>query len=159
MATNISLNQFSPNTPVAGMYCYMPNHPQNHDIRVSENQTTALMAGAILTIDTAVAAPHAPFVKQAAVTDKIVGVLTYNPITNQFVSNDLIAIAQCGDFVYLPADGAITVGSELYFNADNQVTATATAGNSIIGTAWTTATAEGELIKVKLGFKETEAGA
>lgn len=155
MATNISLNQFAPNAKVAGMYAYMANLPQPHDVRVSTNQTTALNAGAILTIDTTVATTTAPALKQAAVTNKIAGVLVYNPMKNSFVANDLIAIARSGDFVYLPAAAAITVGADLYFNANNEVTATATAGNSIVGTAWTTAAAKGDMVKVLLDFKQT----
>lgn len=157
MATNIGLNQFSPNGKVAGMYCYMANLPQPHNIRVSSAQATALNAGAVLTIDNTVAAPEAPAMKQAAVTDRIDGILAYNPITNVFEANDLIAIARSGDFVWMPAAGAITVGADLYFNASNQVTATATAGNSIVGTAWTTAAAEGDFVKVLLNFQTTTA--
>lgn len=157
MVSNISLNQFSPNSKVAGMYAYQANLPQPHNPIVSANQTTALNAGAIVTIDTAVAAPYAPYMKQAAVTDRIDGIVVYNPITNVFEAGDRIAIARSGDILTMPAAGAISAGVPVYFNASNQVTATATAGNSIVGIAWTSATAEGDFIDVLLDFQETAA--
>lgn len=157
MATNISLNQFTPNVPVPGLYAYMANLPQPHNIRVSPNQEDALTAGAILTIDGTATAVNAPAMKQAAVTDRIDGILAYTPLKNTFEKNDVIAVARSGDFVWLPAAAAITAGQELYFNASNQVTATATAGNSIVGIAWTSAAAANDLVQVELKFQKTEA--
>ena len=152
MASNISLNQFAPNAKVAGMYAYMANLPQPHNIRVSAKQETALNAGAVLTIDTTVTSQYAPAMKQAGTTDRIDGVLVYNPVQNEFVAGDRIAIARSGDFVFMPAGGEITVGTELYFNDNNEVVATGT--GSKIGVAYTTATAQGDLIVVELRFKE-----
>lgn len=157
MVQGISLNQFEPNTPVAGMYVYQANLPQLHNVIVSATQTTALQAGAIVTLDAASTNTNAPVVKQAAVTDKIFGVLTFNPVKNQWGAGERIAIARENDIVYMPAAGAVTVGADLYFNSDNEVTATATAGNSIIGTALTPATAKGDLIQVELHFATTVA--
>lgn len=160
MAETLSLNQFDPNVPLPGMYVYMANLPQLHNVLVASSVTSTapLKAGAVLTLDAASTNTNAPVAKQAAVTDPIFGILVYNPIQSSFVGNDRIAIARDGDIVWMPAAAAVNVGAELYFNASNQVTSTPTAGNSIVGKALTKATAAGDLIQVELGFKTTEAG-
>lgn len=157
MATNISLNQFVPNVPIAGLYVYMANLPQLHNVIVSSTQTTALAPGAIVTLDSTATNPHASVAKQAAVTDAIFGVVTYNPIQNRFKAGERIAIARDNDIVWLPAAAAIAEGAILYFTANNEVTSTATAGNSIIGKALTPAAAKGDFVQVELRFSQTEA--
>lgn len=159
MATNISLNQFAPNTPIAGLYVYMANLPQLHNVIVSSSVTaeTPLAPGAVLTLDSTATNLHAPVAKQAAVNDNIFGVLVYNPIVNRFVAGDRIAVARDNDVIWMPAEAAITEGAELYFTADNTVTATATAGNSILGKALTPATAKGDFVQVELRFRTTQA--
>lgn len=162
MAQNISLNAFDIK-PIVGLYVYMANLPQLHNVIVSPNQETPLMAGAVVTIDGTVTNPNAPVAKQAAVTDEILGVIAYSPIVNQFtlngqyIANDRIAVARENDIIWMAAAGAITAGSILYFNANNQVTSTATAGNTIIGIALTPAIAENDLVQVELKFQKTQA--
>ncbi len=161
MAETLQLNQFAPNVPLAGMYVYMANSPQLHNVLVASTvvSTAPLVAGAIVTLDSTSTNTNAPVAKQAAVTDPIFGVITYNPVKQTYIANERIAIARDGDIVWLPAAAAINVGAELYFNTSNQVTSTPTAGNSIVGKALTKATATGDLVQVELGFKTTEAGA
>lgn len=158
MVSNISLNQFAPNNPVAGLYVYMANLPQLHNVIVSATQTTALAPGAVVTLDADATNPHAPVAKQAAVTDTIFGVVTFNPIQNRFRAGERIAIARDNDIVWLPAAGAVAEGATLYFTADNEITSTATAGNSIIGKALTPATAKGDLLQVELRFTQAAGG-
>lgn len=149
---NISLNQFAPNSIVAGLYVYMANLPQLHNVIVSSTQETPLMAGAVVTIDTASTNADATVAKQAAPTDEILGVVTFNPITNSFESGDRIAIARENDIIWMPAAAAIQAGAKLYFTAENQVTSSAS-GNAI-GKALTPATAAGEFVQVELKFAE-----
>lgn len=153
----IDLNQFAPNTPVAGLYVYMANLPQLHNPIISANQSTALTYGAVVTLDSSVSNTDAPVVKQAAVTDNIFGVISYNPVKASWVAGERVAIARANDIVWLPAAGAIAQGAVLYFNSSNKVTSTATAGNSIIGKAITSAAAEGDFVQVELGFATTSA--
>lgn len=153
----IDLNQFAPNTPVAGLYVYMANLPQLHNPIISANQSTALTYGAVVTLDSSVSNADAPVVKQAAVTDNIFGVISYNPVKASWVAGERVAIARANDIVWLPAAGAIAQGAVLYFNSSNKVTSTATAGNSIIGKAITSAAAEGDFVQVELGFATTSA--
>lgn len=160
MAETLSLNQFAPNVPLAGMYVYMANLPQLHNVLVTSSVTSTapLKAGAIVTLDSTSTNTNAPVAKQAAVTDPIFGVITYNPVKQTYIGNERIAVARDGDVVWMPAAAAVNVGAELYFNASNQVTSTPTAGNSIVGKALTKATNTGDLIQVELGFQTTQVG-
>ena len=151
----ISLNQFAPNEPVAGLYVYQANLPQLHNPIISENQATALTYGAVVTLDSAVSNTNAPVVKQAAVDDPIFGVVVFTPIKAQWVAGERVALARANDIVWMVADGAVAQGDVLYFTSDNAVTATVTAGNSIIGKAITSA-ADGAYVQVELGFATTK---
>lgn len=151
----LNLNQFAPNEHFAGMYVYQANLPQLHNVIISEDQSTALNAGAIVALDSASTNTDAPVVLQADVDDKIFGVVTYNPVKNSFVAGERIAIARENDIIYLPAAAAIAVGADLYFTSANKVTSTATPGDSIVGVALTPAAADGDLIQVELHFSQT----
>ena len=144
--------------PAVGSYVYLPNTPQFHNTIVSATQTTPLGAGNIVTLDTASTNSNCPVVKQAAATDLPVGVVILDARINAYSANEKIPVAREGSIVYLPAAAAITAGTKVMFNADNQVTATVTAGNSYIGTALTPATAEDDLVQVELKFEKTQAG-
>lgn len=159
MTANISLNQFAPNAQVPGLYVYMANQPQPHNLIVSSSQATPLVAGAVITLDSASTNKFAPVVKQAAVTDRIYGVIPYNPTVygNSYAAGARCTAAKDGDVIWLPAAGEIAAGAELYFNSSNKVTSTATPGNSIIGIALTPASAADELIQVELHFAKTSA--
>lgn len=150
MTTNISLNQFAPNTPIAGLYVYMANLPQLHNVQVSANQTTPLSAGAVLTLDSSAVNTNSPVAKQAGVTDSVFGVLSYNPVQNSFGSGERISVARGNDIVWMPAAGAIAEGATLYFTADNQVTSTVTSGNTKLGVALTPAATKGDFVQVEL---------
>lgn len=153
----LDLNQFAPNQPIAGLYAYQANLPQIHNAVISANQSTALTYGAVVTLDSSVSNADAPVVKQAAVTDNIFGVITFNPVKALWTKGERVALARANDIVWLPAAGAIAQGAVLYFNSSNQVTSTATAGNSIIGKAITSAAAANDFVQVELGFATTAA--
>lgn len=148
----LDLNQFAPNVPVAGLYVYQANLPQLHNVIISENQATALTYGAVVTLDGAVSNTNAPAVKQAAVTNKIFGVISFNPRKATYVAGERVAIARENDIVWMPAAGAITQGATLYFNSSNQVTSTGSDGYAVIGTAITSAAAANDFVQVELGF-------
>ena len=155
----LSLNQFAPNAQVAGLFVYQANQPMPHNLIVSSNQATAIVAGAIITLDTSSTNKNCPEIKQAAVNDPIYGVIPYNPTVkgNSYVAGDKCAAAKDGDVVWLPAAGSVAVGATLYFNSSNKVTSSATPGNSIVGIALTPASAANDLIQVELHFATTSA--
>lgn len=155
----LSLNQFAPNAQVAGLYVYQANIPQPHNLIVSSNQATPLVAGAIITIDSSSTNKNATVIKQAAVNDRIYGVITYHPNEkgNSYAAGERCSAAKDGDVIWLPAAGSISAGATLYFNTSNKVTSSATPGNSIVGIALTPASAANELIQVELHFATTSA--
>lgn len=149
MVSNISLNQFAPNTPVAGLYVYMANLPQLHNVIVSTAQTTELVAGAVLTLDSASTNTNAPIAKQATAGDTILGVLVYNPIQTLYKAGDRVAVARENDIIWMSASAAIAAGASVTFDGNNQVAAGTT---NTIGTALTPATAKGDFVQVELKF-------
>ena len=151
----ISLNQFAPNEPLPGLYVYQANLPQIHNAIISSNQSTALTYGAVVTLDSSVSNTEAPVIKQAAVTDDIFGVITYNPRKATYSAGERVAIARANDVVWMVAAGSIAAGAKLYFNSSNKVTSSATAGNSIVGKAITSAAAANDYVQVELGFETT----
>lgn len=142
-------------TPVKGLYVYMPNAPEPHNCIVSSSQSTPLVPGDILTLDATSTNPHCPVVVKADVDDPIYGVVPHDVLKNSYAAGEKCMAAIEGSYVYLPAAKAITMGSDLYFTSAGKVTNTATAGNSIVGTANTAAAAADDLVQVKLKFATT----
>lgn len=156
MVANLSLNQFEPNTPVAGMYVYQANLPQLHNVIVSENEEGTLKAGDFVVLDAASTNKNAPVVKKATTNGGCFGVVTYTPMTNSFASGDRIGIARDGDVVWLPANGAIACGRTVITDAANSKVKLPTDEQGILGIALTPADTDGELIQVLI--KELSVG-
>ena len=150
MTQDISLNQFSPNSPVAGMYAYAENLPQLHNVIISSNQTVALSAGAVLTLDASVSNTNCPVVKQATSNDVVFGVLAYTPVKNEFKANDRVCVAREHEIIWMLAESDIKLGDVLYFDENNRVVASST-GGSTIGVAVTSAK-QGNYVQVELKF-------
>lgn len=148
MVANLSLNQFEPNTPVAGMYVYQANLPQLHNVIVSENENGTLKAGDFVVLDSASTNKNAPVVIKATTDTKCFGVVTYTPMTNSFASGDRIGIARDGDVVWLPANGAIACGAYVTMDSANSKVKPVGGASEIFGIALTPADADGELIQV-----------
>lgn len=137
-------------TPVAGQAALLPNQPIIHGAIVAPEAATALVPGDIVKLSTAANYADNVVVEQAAVTDTPCGVVVYNAIKSSFAAGERISVFPAGSFVYLPAGAAsIARGTELGFNANNQVVA-ATSGNGVIGVAWSEGTVEGDLIIVRI---------
>lgn len=150
MVANLSLNQFEPNTPVDGMYVYMANLPQLHNVIVSASQATALKAGDVVVLDTASTNTYAPVCLAGSAGDVPFGVVTYTPMTNSFPAGERVGIARENDIIWKTADGAIAVGDKVAITSDMTVKTATTGG--VIGTALTPASAKGDLIQVELKF-------
>ena len=153
----LSLNQFAPNVPLPGMYVYVANLPQLHNVIVNSSQVTALAAGAVVKLYGSSTNTNAPEVVQAGVSDNVFGVVTYNPIKNAFAANERVAIARENDVVWMPAAGEIAAGATVYFNSSNKVTSSGSSGNSMLGRALTKAAAEGDMVQIELHFTKVAA--
>ena len=60
MVANLSLNTFEPNQPIDGLYVYMANEGQLHNVIISASQTDALKAGDVVALDVASTNTYAP---------------------------------------------------------------------------------------------------
>lgn len=137
-------------TPVKGQAAFLPNQPILHTCVLSPAQTTPVVPGDVMTFDTTQTAISDLIVlKKAAATDTPVGVIVYNAIQTGFEANDRISIFDTDAYVYMEAGAVITAGTELGINTNDQVVA-ATAGNGVIGIAYTASAQAGDLIVVKI---------
>lgn len=149
MVANLSLNQFAPNQPIDGLYVYMANEGQLHNVIVGAD--TTLKAGDVVKLDANSTNTHAPVVLAAESTDEPFGIVTYNPVNASFGEGTRVALAREHDVIWKTANSAIAVGDKLAFDSNFKVE-TAGAGDVYIGTAITPALAEDDLIQVEIKF-------
>lgn len=146
--------------PVAGMAALLPNQPILHGVVVSPAETAKLQPGTVVALADDANLDDMIVVKQAEVTDTPLGVVAYSAIKSGFVADDRISVFPVNSYVYMPAGAAdINRGAKLQFNADNQVVATATAGNGYVGIAMTQPGVAGDLIVVQIAPGLAEAAA
>lgn len=155
MVANLSLNAFSPNQPIDGLYVYMANEGQLHNVIVSASQTDALKSGDIVVLDTASTNTNAPVVLGADVDEKPFGIVSYTPVQATHSAGARVGLARENDVIWKTADSAIAVGDAVGFKSDYTVEkANPSSGDTagIIGIALTPASAKGDLIQVELHF-------
>lgn len=158
MATNTTLTSLSI-TPQPGMYALLPNQPILHTCLVSSDEATTLVPGAIVSLEAEAkdGNENVMVVKQAAVTDLPIGVVAGGTVKSAYTAGERISVYPTGSYVYMTASGAINRGVPLYFDANNQVTSTATGGNSVIGISMNAATAANDIIIVLIQPQTTTA--
>ena len=155
MVANLSLNQFAPNQPIDGLYVYMANEGQLHNVIVSASQSDALTAGNVVVLDAASTNVHAPVVLAADVDEKPFGIVTFTPVKATHAAGERVALAREHDVIWKTANSAIAVGDVLAFDSDFKVEkASAGSGETLgtIGIALTPASSDGDLIQVELHF-------
>ena len=136
--------------PVRGNAALLPNQPIIQGAKVDASESATLKPGDVVTFSTATPA-DAIVVKKAAVTDLPVGVVVGNPIKTGFVAGDSISFFPAGSFVYMESGSStINRGTKVQFDTAGKVKSTSTASNGYVGTAWTAAAAEGDIIIVKI---------
>lgn len=140
--------------PAEGMYAYMPNKPHVHNAEFySGTSSDTVTAGSFVKLYGSSTSTTRPIVAAAAVTDVPYGMVVYDAVKNVHGVGDLVALATTGDSVFMVAGGAISVGAKLQFNASTRkVDDSTTATYAYIGVAETAASADGDLIQVKLDF-------
>lgn len=151
MVANLSLNTFEPNQPIDGLYVYMANEGQLHNVIISASQTNALKAGDVVALDVASTNTYAPVCVGATGSSKPFGVVSYTPIQALHHAGERVGLARENDVIWKTANGAVAVGDAVTFDTDYKV-GTASSGNVTIGIALTPASASGDLIQVELHF-------
>ena len=147
MVANLSLNTFEPNQPIDGLYVYMANEGQLHNVIVAPKNT--LVAGTVVALDATSTNTYAPVVKAAESTDEPFGVVSYTPIQAQHTAGQRVGLAREHDVIWNTISAAVAVGA--YDDTTNKV-AKATSGDVYIGTALTAGSADGDLVQVELKF-------
>ena len=151
MASNLSLNQFAPNTPLDGMYVYMANEGQLHNVIVGED--TTLKAGDLVTLDDTSTNTNAPVVvafNSSNPNGIPFGVVSYNPIKSSYTTGERVGLARDFDVIWKTANRAIPVGAPIIFDANNKVGVSSGSTKLIEGIALTPASDDGDLIQVEL---------
>jgi hypothetical protein len=116
MVANLSLNQFAPNQPFDGMYVYMANEGQLHNVIVGEDVT--LKAGDLVKIDSTSTNTNAPVVNLADMSDLNgipLGVVSYNPVKTTFTTGERVGIARDYDVIWKTASEPISAGVPVLF--------------------------------------------
>lgn len=151
MASNefLPLNAFAPNQPIDGLYVYMANEGQLHNVIVGAE--TTLKAGDVVALDTTSTNVHAPVVLSAEATDVPFGVVSYTPVKATHTTGNRVGLAREHDVIWKTANSAVAVGDYLTFDTDYKVE-TAGAGDTYIGIALTPSAEDGDLIQVELKF-------
>lgn len=135
--------------PVRGNAALLPNQPIIQGAKVYASETATLVPGDVVALTTGGSGEI--LVKKAAVTDLPVGVVAGNPIKTGFVAGDMISFFPAGSFVFMESGSAsIARGTKVQFDANGKVKATTTASKGYVGTAWTAAGAEGDIIIVRI---------
>lgn len=155
MVANLSLNTFAPNQPIDGMYVYMANEGQLHNVIVSENAVEPLKAGDVVKIDSASDNTNAPVVLSAVTADEGAGaslppfgVVTYTPIKSSFAVGEKVGLARDNDVIWKTASAAIVAGSPVVYDAYHKVKTITNTDLYAIGIALTPASQAGDLIQV-----------
>lgn len=149
MVANLSLNQFAPNQPIDGLYVYMANEGQLHNVIVGAD--TTLYAGNVVKLDTTSTNVNAPVVLAAEATDTPFGIVSYTPVQASHGAGARVGLAREHDVIWKTANSAIAVGDYVAFDSNYKVE-TAGAGDVYIGIALTPASEDGDLIQVELHF-------
>ena len=150
MVANLSLNQFAPNQPIDGLYVYMANEGQLHNVIVGPD--TTLKAGDFVMLDATSTNVHAPVVVELNLEGNGIpfGVVSYTPIKATHSTGERVGLARDYDVIWKTASEAIAVGTPITVDTDNKVRAVASGDNYFLGIALTPSAKDGDLIQVEL---------
>lgn len=143
---SLNINQFG-QTPVQGQMD-LSIGSSVISARVSPNQATALIAGQAVKLDTTVAGGSPAVKALAANTDVTFGFVVRNIKDASRPTNSNLELALNGSVMYMTAGAAITRGSKLEVVYTTNKVITNAGTNPVVGYAFDTAAADGDLIRV-----------
>jgi hypothetical protein len=152
MATTTVLNQNQFGiTPVLGSL--VQGVPQNvKSVRINPASTaTIIVAGQAVKLSDVAGAEIMVDVVASATSDKVYGVIAYNPKKNTYVKGDFVEIACAGSVVWLETSAAIARGAAVATDYTGPtVAANAVASNQLTGICLSKPTATGQLAMVEI---------
>lgn len=146
---NYQMNRFDMDSAIKGQRV-LPANTESFSGVVDESQTDPLLAGdPVKIVSTSAKLPH--FAK-AAVDDVVVGFVEWNIVSNgSYAAGKICQVSPAGNVMYMEAAGALDAGVAVNINDVDDVTvAKAAAGASVIGWSLESATAAGQLVRVKI---------
>lgn len=144
--------------PVLGLLSMVGN-PEVINVRLNPASTAYFQAGQAVKLLTSSTSKEIIVDAVTGATDgPVFGVIKHNSRGNKPVKGQVVEIlAGSGGYIWLEAGAAIAVGANVTASVpgvsgttDPQVTSTTTTGNYVVGQAVTAASAEGELVQVRL---------
>lgn len=156
MATVFNMNQFSQSKAVGQLDLHVGRNPSVFSMRIDPDSsaTTADLvpgAGVVLTDGGANDPGGIPIVdERSTATSDIFGVILYNSKINEYEPGDAVEVAASGSVVTMEASAAIVRGASvaLVLAAPGEVVTRTT--ETILGVALDKATADGDLIRVRI---------
>lgn len=142
------MNQFAPTSEIKGRLDLQANLDSYAGV-VDSTQSAALKPGDPVTIvTTSTKLPH--FVK-ATVGTVVMGFVKWTAKKAQYAAGDAIEVSYANDVMYMEANGSVNAGVAVNIaDLTNVRVAAAGAGKSIIGYSMESASAQGDLIRVRI---------
>ncbi|MGB2578980.1 hypothetical protein AAIR98_000899 [Elusimicrobium simillimum] len=143
-----SINQFS-QTAERGQVALLNGANPAISVMIDASVTATLKSGdAVKIVATSKGLPKV--IPTTAVDDVADGFIMFNPVKNEFTGNDRCEMLFTGGFMYMIAGAATPAKSKVQYNPDNGYVGVAAADANMVGIAVDTASAVGDLIRVKI---------
>ena len=142
------MNQFAPTSEIKGRLDLQANLDSYAGL-VDSTQATALKPGdPVAIVSTSTKLPH--FVK-AAVGSVVMGFVKWTAKKAEYAAGDMVEVSYANDVMYMEANAATNAGVAVNIaDLTNVRIAAAGTGKSIIGYSMESASAQGDLIRVRI---------
>lgn len=142
------MNQFAPTSEIKGRLDLQANLDSYAGL-VDSTQATALKPGdPVAIVSTSTKLPH--FVK-ATVGAVVMGFVKWTAKKAEYAAGDIVEVSYANDVMYMEANAATNAGAAVNIaDLTNVRVAAAGAGKSIIGYSMESASAQGDLIRVRI---------
>lgn len=142
------MNQFAPTSEIKGRLDLQANLDSYAGL-VDSTQATALKPGdPVAIVSTSKKLPH--FVK-ATVGAVVMGFVKWTAKKAEYAAGDMVEVSYANDVMYMEANAATNAGAAVNIaDLTNVRVAAAGAGKSIIGYSMESASAQGDLIRVRI---------
>lgn len=149
------MNVFAPTEEIKGRKVLPANTESFSGIIDADVSGTVVPATPMKIVATSAKLPH--FAPAASDSDNIIGFLEWNVIRAGYKAGDPCQISPDTNVMYMEVSGEINAGANVAMDSYSNITVkTAGAGDKIIGYALESASASGQLIRVKIRFASTQ---
>ena len=149
------MNVFAPTEEIKGRKVLPANTESFSGVIDSTVSGTVVPATPMKIVATSAKLPH--FAPAASDSDNIVGFLEWNVIRNGYAKGDMCQISPDTNVMYMEVSGSVNAGANVAMDSYSNITVKAAgAGDKIIGYALESASASGQLIRIKIRFASTQ---